>query len=110
MTPRHRKARQLDLLSQADGGFCLVGERTQDGARLLREREEEETRARRFEEAQRDLFPPLYVFQWGNNAKRATLKGRTCRVIARGTMNSALVEFTDNGQQEVISRNALRKQ
>jgi len=50
-----------------------------------------------------------YRYIWGNNEKRATLKGRMCRVVARGRMNSALVEFTDNGQREVISRNALRK-
>jgi hypothetical protein len=58
--------------------------------------------------------PPLspedypYVFTWGNNSKRATLKGRRCRIIGRLKMNSAMVEF-ENGQREVISRNALRK-
>lgn len=51
----------------------------------------------------------LYQFVWGNNPKRKTLQGRTCRVLCRGTMNSAYVEFTDNGQREVISRNALRR-
>jgi hypothetical protein len=35
-------------------------------------------------------------------------KGQFCRVLARGAMNSALVEFAD-GYQAVISRNALRK-
>lgn len=50
----------------------------------------------------------LYRYTWGNNAKRATMKGRTCRVLARGAMNSALIEFED-GQREVVSRNALRK-
>ena len=50
----------------------------------------------------------LYKFMWGNNAKRATLKGRKCKVVCRGKMNSAMVEF-ENGQREVISRNALRK-
>ena len=50
-----------------------------------------------------------YLYTWGNNEKRATLKGRKCRVIARGKMNSALVEF-EGGQREVISRNALRKE
>lgn len=49
-----------------------------------------------------------YYYAWGNNAKRATLKGRRLRVIARGSMNSAMVEF-ENGQREIISRNALRK-
>lgn len=49
----------------------------------------------------------LYRYAWGNNAKRATLKDRMCRVLARGKMNSALVEF-ENGQREIVSRNALR--
>jgi len=53
--------------------------------------------------------PQLYVYGWGNNEKRATLRGRVCRVICRGAMNSALVEFVDGGQREVISRNALKK-
>lgn len=29
--------------------------------------------------------------------------------LVRGGMNSALVEFVDNGQREVVSRNALRE-
>ena len=49
-----------------------------------------------------------YKYAWGNNPKRLTLKGRKCRVVARGKMNSCMVEFED-GQREVISRNALRK-
>jgi len=49
-----------------------------------------------------------YIYGWKNNSKRQTLYGRTCRVIARMKMNSAWVEF-ENGQQECISRNALRK-
>jgi len=36
------------------------------------------------------------------------MKHRICRVICRGRMNSALVEF-ENGQREIISRNALRR-
>ena len=31
------------------------------------------------------------------------------RVIHRGNMNSALIEFVDNGQREIVSRNALRR-
>ena len=50
-----------------------------------------------------------YVYRWKNNAKRRTLRGRECRVLARGRMNSALVEFVDDGQREVVSRNALRR-
>lgn len=50
----------------------------------------------------------VYIYTWGNNPKRATLKGRNCRVIARGALNSCLVKF-ENGQREIISRNALRR-
>ena len=50
-----------------------------------------------------------YKYNWGNNPKRVTLKNRICIVICRGKMNSALVEFLDNKQREIISRNALRK-
>ena len=49
-----------------------------------------------------------YYYNWGNNEKRVLLKGRDCEVIVRGKMNSALVEF-ENGQKEVISRNALKR-
>ena len=52
---------------------------------------------------------PLYTYRWANNVKRASLKGRTCRVLARGSLNSCQVEFCDNGQREVVSRNALRR-
>ena len=50
-----------------------------------------------------------YVYGWKNNSKRQSLHGLRCRVLVRGKMNSALVEF-ENGQKEVISRNALRKE
>ena len=50
----------------------------------------------------------IYIFAWKNNPKRMTLYGRQCRVIYRGRPNSALVKF-ENGQIEVISRNALRR-
>lgn len=46
----------------------------------------------------------IYIYAWKNNSKRQSLFGRHCRVLARGRMNSALVEF-DDGQKEVISRN-----
>jgi len=48
-----------------------------------------------------------YRYCWKNNAKREELYKRECIVIVRGLANSALVEFIDNGQREVISRNAL---
>jgi len=49
-----------------------------------------------------------YIYRWGNNPKRLTMKNRICIVLVRGKMNSCLVEF-ENGQREVISRNALRR-
>ncbi|MHC4501555.1 MAG: tudor domain-containing protein [Planctomycetota bacterium] len=51
----------------------------------------------------------LYKYRWGNNAKRAKMKGRICRVLARGRMNSCRIQFVDNGEESIVSRNALRK-
>jgi hypothetical protein len=53
--------------------------------------------------------PATHVFAWGNNGKRATLKNRPLRIITSGAKQSCLVEFTDNGQREVVSRRSLRK-
>lgn len=50
----------------------------------------------------------LYIYQWGNNPKRAKMKGRTCKVLWRGKMNSCAVEFIDDNQREIVSRNSLR--
>ena len=58
---------------------------------------------------QRELTERWYIYQWGNNAKRAGLKGMRCRVIARGKMNTAMVKF-ETGQIEITSRNALKKE
>ena len=57
-----------------------------------------------------------FYFAWKNNPtiglfpcpKRITLYGRRLRIVARGSMNSVLVEFED-GQREIVSGNALRK-
>jgi len=49
-----------------------------------------------------------HVFYWGNNAKRATLKGRRCRIVSAGALHSIMLEF-QNGQREVVSRRAVRK-
>lgn len=49
-----------------------------------------------------------HVYTWGNNPKRATLKGRMCRIVASGKKNSVLVVF-DDGQLEIVSRRALRR-
>ncbi len=42
-------------------------------------------------------------YRWGNNSKRATIKGKECTIIARGRMNSICIEFND-GQREIVSR------
>lgn len=55
------------------------------------------------------MVEQLYRYCWGNNEKRKSMKGRLCRVLGRGKMNSCSIKFTDNGQKECVSRNALRK-
>jgi hypothetical protein len=51
----------------------------------------------------------LYIYSWKNNEKRKSLYGRECIILRRLPMNSAMVKFIDNGQYEIISRNALRR-
>jgi hypothetical protein len=58
-------------------------------------------------EASNRTFDHTYV--WGNNEKRKTLKGQKCRILARMRMNSIVIEF-ENGEQEVTSRYAIRKE
>lgn len=52
----------------------------------------------------------IYEYAWGNNEKRASMKGRRCVVIAYGSLNSCLVEFLDNGEKTLTSTFALRKE
>jgi hypothetical protein len=47
-----------------------------------------------------------YVYRW--RKYNPALYGLRCVWIARGTMNSALVQFED-GTRHVVSRNALRR-
>ena len=47
-------------------------------------------------------------YAWGNNPRRAELKGRRCRILAVGKMNTVMVEF-ENGERAAISRRALRR-
>lgn len=60
-------------------------------------------------EASKPTISPFpYVYAWGNNERRAELKGRRCRVLARGSrMRSVLVEF-ENGWRVITSERALR--
>ena len=53
--------------------------------------------------------PQIYLYRWGNNPVRATLKGRRCRIVARGALNSCLIEFLDTGDRFITSRNALQR-
>jgi len=50
-----------------------------------------------------------YKYAWGNNSKRAEMKGRECILIASGKKGSVMIKFTDNGQREIVSRRALRR-
>lgn len=47
-----------------------------------------------------------HVYRW--KKFRPDLFMKPCRVLARGKMNSCLVEFQD-GTQHIVSRNAVRK-
>lgn len=56
----------------------------------------------------------LYEYRWGNSKDavgrhRLQFKGRRCRIVVRGAMNSCMVRFEDTGETLVCSRNALRK-
>ena len=55
------------------------------------------------------MKPRLYTYAWKNNPKRATMKGRVCRLLACMKMSSVVVRFVDNGQVEVTDRKALRR-
>lgn len=52
-------------------------------------------------------YPLVYRFK-PNGGKYKDLFGKRCRVLARGNLNSALVEWADGGR-DIVSRNALRK-
>jgi hypothetical protein len=54
------------------------------------------------------MGPETYSYIWFWRVKLGDRKGQPCRVLARGAMNSALVEFED-GFRSVVSRNAIRK-
>ena len=49
-----------------------------------------------------------HIYVWGNNERRARLRGRRCRILARGSLGSVLVEFED-GERVVTSRRAVRR-
>jgi hypothetical protein len=50
-----------------------------------------------------------YEFRWGFVLGMPTgLKGKRCRMLTRGKMNSCLLEFED-GSKVISSRNALKR-
>ena len=51
----------------------------------------------------------VYVYAWGNNERRAALKGRRCVVEASGALGTVLVRFLDTGERLSTSRRALRR-
>ena len=56
----------------------------------------------------------LYKYVWGNNKNvlgrwRLRFKGRKCKILARGSMNSRYIVFLDTGETLNCSGNALRK-
>lgn len=50
----------------------------------------------------------LYPYIWRVRTRLPERHGQRCRVIVRGAMNSALVEFVD-GFRVITSQNYLRK-
>jgi hypothetical protein len=50
----------------------------------------------------------VYDHIWYWKVKLPERKGQRCRVVARGRMNSVMVEFKD-GYRVVTSRHAVRK-
>lgn len=51
------------------------------------------------------IYDRIYV--WGNNPRRAELKGLKCRILCMGARQSALFEF-ENGERVVSSIRAAR--
>lgn len=49
-----------------------------------------------------------YPYIWRVRTRLPERKGQPCRMLVRGKMNSALIEFTD-GHKVVTSRNYIRK-
>jgi hypothetical protein len=54
------------------------------------------------------LDQAVFVFAWGNNARRRALRGRRCVIEARGAMGTVLVRFLDTGERVTTSYRALR--
>jgi len=60
------------------------------------------------------MIESFYIYRFGSMVNavsryRLRWKGRRCRLLARGKLNSCLLEFPDTGERLCTSRNALRK-
>lgn len=53
---------------------------------------------------------PVYIYAWGNNSRRAELKGRRCVIVASGKMNTVLIRFLDTNEKVTTSYRALREE
>lgn len=55
----------------------------------------------------------VYQYRWSLYIGMPTCggdrKGQLCRVLARGKMNNAMIEFLSDGQRFLVSRNSLKK-
>jgi len=55
----------------------------------------------------------LYRYVWkgypGLKAARSRFTGRICRLATKLRMNSCFVRFEDNGEEAIVSLNAIRK-
>ncbi len=54
------------------------------------------------------LKMPDFPYYWRVKTRLPERKNKPCRVIVRGKMNSALIEFED-GYRVITSRNYIRK-
>ncbi len=55
-TPAPLRRPQAQLFGADEGGFCLISERTTDGARIIREREEKANNQKQEAQKQKELF------------------------------------------------------
>lgn len=52
---------------------------------------------------------PDRLYRWSWRARLPERHGQLCRLLCTGTLNSALVEFVEDGARYVTDRRALRR-
>lgn len=52
---------------------------------------------------------PARLYRWHWRIRMPERKGQLCRLLAVGTLNSALVEFVSDGWRVVTDRRAIRR-